>query len=145
MYLKPANNHAMLVDKNNNWNQYIRIFFTMITDDLILWVPAFSIMAFAGIQAKTQECNVQNVCGANCMWVQNGIDVIFVLGRKQINSLSPGKCEWKFRLVVFKLILVIYGWVIGCEIALRWMSTLVQVKAYCRQAASQCVSKCWPR
>ena len=35
-----------------------------------------------------------------------------------INSLSLGRFESKFRLIIFKLILVIDGW----GIALRWMS-----------------------
>ena len=38
-----------------------------------------------------------------------------------INSLAPGKFEWKFRYVIFKWILVIDGWSISCEIALIWM------------------------
>ena len=35
-----------------------------------------------------------------------------------VNSLAPGKCEWNFRFVIFKRILVIAGWGISCEIAL---------------------------
>ena len=50
-------------------------------------------------------------------------------------------------------ILVIDGWGIFCEIALIWMSidftdhqsTLIQVMAWCRQAASHYLSQCWPR
>ena len=45
------------------------------------------------------------------------------------------------------------GWGISCELALRWMSldlidensTLVQVMAWCRQAASPYLSQWWPR
>ena len=45
------------------------------------------------------------------------------------------------------------GWGISNEIALRWMpldltddkSTLVQVMAWCRQAASHYLNQCWPR
>ena len=52
----------------------------------------------------------------------------------------------------FKLILVIDGWGISCEIALRWMSldltddklTLVHVMAWCRQAKGICLSQWWP-
>ena len=33
------------------------------------------------------------------------------------NSLAPGRFEWNF-----KFMLVINGWHISCEIALRWMS-----------------------
>ena len=55
--------------------------------------------------------------------------------------------------VIFKQILVIDGWGISCEIVLIWMSldftddqsTLVQVMAWCRQAASHYLSQCWPR
>ena len=71
----------------------------------------------------------------------------------QINSLAPGKFEWNFRYLIFQIISVIDGWVISCELALRWMSldftddksTLVQVMAWCRQATSQYLSQCWPR
>ena len=53
----------------------------------------------------------------------------------------------------FQIISVIDGWVISCEVALRWMSldladdksTLVQVMAWCRQATSHYLSQCWPR
>ena len=70
-----------------------------------------------------------------------------------VNSLAPGKFAWNFRTVIFKQILVIDGWGISCEIALIWMSldftddqsTLVQVMAWCRQAASHYLSQCWPR
>ena len=68
-----------------------------------------------------------------------------------INSLAPGRFEWNFTHVIFKLMLVIDGWGIPCEIALIWMSldftddqsTLVQVMAWCHQAASH--YQCWPR
>ena len=51
-------------------------------------------------------------------------------------------------LVIFKLILLIDGWSIHCEIVLRWLSqdlnydksTLVQVMDWCRQAASHYLS-----
>ena len=68
-----------------------------------------------------------------------------------INSLAPGKFEWKFRHVIFNEILVIDSWGIFCEIALIRMSldftedqfTLVQVMAWCRQATSHYLSQCW--
>ena len=52
-----------------------------------------------------------------------------------------------------KLISVIDGGDIACEIVLRWISldlsddksTLVQVMAWCRQATSHYLSQCWPR
>ena len=70
-----------------------------------------------------------------------------------LNSLAPGKFEWNFIYVIFKLILVIDGWGISCEIALIWMlmdftddqSTLVQVMAWCRHATSHYLSQCWPK
>ena len=48
---------------------------------------------------------------------------------------------------------MIAGWGISCEIAPIWMSldftndqsTLVQVMAWCRQATSYYLSRCWPR
>ena len=69
------------------------------------------------------------------------------------NSLAPGKCQFNFRQVMFKLILVNGSWGISYEIALRWMpldvaddkSTLVQVMAWCRQATIHYLSQCWPR
>ena len=38
-----------------------------------------------------------------------------------INSLAPG-FEWNFRYLIFRIISVIGGWDISCELALRWMS-----------------------
>ena len=54
-----------------------------------------------------------------------------------VNSLAPGRFQFNFRQVIFKLISVNGGWGISYEIALRWMpldltgdkSTLVQVMA----------------
>ena len=71
----------------------------------------------------------------------------------KINSLAPGRFQFNFRLVIFKLNLVNGGWGISYEIALRWMpldltddkSTLVQVMAWCRQATSHYLSQGWPR
>ena len=70
-----------------------------------------------------------------------------------VNSLAPGRFEFKFRLVIFKPILVNDGWGISYEITLRWMpqdltddeATLVQVMACCRQATSHYLRQCWPR
>ena len=69
------------------------------------------------------------------------------------NSLAPGRFQFNFRKVIFKLTLVNGGWGISYEIALRWMpqnltddkSTLVQVMAWCHQAISHYLSQCWPR
>ena len=38
-----------------------------------------------------------------------------------INSLAPGRFQFNFRKVIFKLTLVNGGWSISYEIALRWM------------------------
>ena len=70
-----------------------------------------------------------------------------------LNSLAPGRFEWNFRYIIFKLISVTDGWCISCKIALRWMPldltndkpTLVQVMAWCRQATSHYLRQCWPR
>ena len=69
----------------------------------------------------------------------------------RLNSLAPGRFQWNFRWVMFKLILVTDGWGISRKIALRWMpldltdkSTLVQVMAWCPQATSHYL-QCWPR
>ena len=59
-----------------------------------------------------------------------------------INSLALRRYEWYFTRVILKLFLVIDGWVIYREFAVRWMSldvivdksTIFQVKAWCRQA-----------
>ena len=73
------------------------------------------------------------------------------VGLSLIYSLAPGR--FKFRLAIFKPILVNGGWGISYEIALRWMpqdltddkSTLVQVMTWCHQATSHYLSQCWPR
>ena len=70
-----------------------------------------------------------------------------------VNSLAPSRFWLNFKWVIFKQILVIDGWVISCEITLRWMSqgltdnksTLVQVMAWCRQATSHYLNQCWRR
>ena len=72
------------------------------------------------------------------------LQFVQVNNKESINSLVPGKFEWKFRYVIFKQISVNDGWRISCEIAQIWMSldctddqsTLVQVMAWCHQ--------CWP-
>ena len=69
------------------------------------------------------------------------------------NSLAPGKFEWNLRHLIFRIISVIDGWGISCELVLRWMSldhphgksTLVQVMAWRHQATSHYLSQCWPR
>ena len=70
-----------------------------------------------------------------------------------LNSLTPGRFQWNFRNIIFKLILVTDGCDISSKIALRWTSldhsddksTLVQVMAWCHQATSHYLNQCWPR
>ena len=70
-----------------------------------------------------------------------------------LNSMAPGRFQFNFRKVIFKLILVNGGWGLSNDIALRWTpldltddkSPLVQVMAWCRQATSHYLSQCWPR
>ena len=72
---------------------------------------------------------------------------------KSINSLSPGRFQFNFRKVNFKLTLVNGGIGVSYEIVLRWMpqyftddkSTLVQVMAWCRQATSHYLSQYRPK
>ena len=67
--------------------------------------------------------------------------------------VGPGRFEWNFREMIFKLILQIDGWGIHCEITLRRMSldltddksTLVQVMTWRHQATSHYLSQCWSR
>ena len=83
----------------------------------------------------------------------NGIRPQVGAQKRDINSLAPGKFEWHFRYLSFQIISVIDGWVISCQLALRWMSldltddksTFVQVMAWCCQATSHYLSQCWPR
>ena len=71
----------------------------------------------------------------------------------QLNSLAPGGFENIFQNVFFKLISWIDTLSNSCETALRSMpqnpsddkSTLVQVMAWCHQAASHYLSQCCPR
>ena len=71
-----------------------------------------------------------------------------------VNSLAPGRFQWIFRQVIFKLIL----WLMA-EVSLvkllsvecHWISlimshpALIQVMAWCHQATSHYLSQCWPR
>ena len=65
----------------------------------------------------------------------------WVVGFKNINSFAPDRMLWNFREVRLKLIFLIDGTRIPCEMAPRWMaldftnekSSLVQVIASCRR------------
>ena len=71
----------------------------------------------------------------------------------KIWPIVPWEIWIKFQLVIFKLILQIDDCGIYCDIALSWMSlnltdnksTLVQVMAWCHQATSHYLCKCWPK
>ena len=73
-------------------------------------------------------------------------------GTNTLYSLAPGRFKVNLGWAIFKLILVVNGWGISCETALKWMSLdltddksiLVQVMIWCRQAASHYLSQCWP-
>ena len=67
------------------------------------------------------------------------------------NSLAPGRSECDSKNVIFNLVLPIDTSRSSHDNALRWMPqdltddklTLVQVMAWCHQAASQYLSQCW--
>ena len=79
--------------------------------------------------------------------------ILLFMYLSEFNSLAPSTFWLNFRWVIFKQILMIDGWVISCEITLRWKSqgltddksTLVQVMAWCRQAIGHYLNQCWPR
>ena len=72
---------------------------------------------------------------------------------RQINSLALGRSSGDFENVIFNLALLIDIFKSSYANVLRWMpqnltddkSTLVQVMAWCRQAASHYLNQCWPR
>ena len=69
-----------------------------------------------------------------------------------VNSLAPGRPGCHFKTAIFNLVLLIGIFTSSKDNALIWMprdltddkSTLVQVMAWCRQAASHYLSQCWP-
>ena len=76
-----------------------------------------------------------------------------VFARDWINSLTTGKFWRNFRYLIFQKISMIDGWGISGELVLRWMSLdltddksiLVQVMAWCHQATSHYLNRCWPK
>ena len=68
------------------------------------------------------------------------------------NSLAPGRPGCQFKTAIFNLVLLIGIFTSSKDNALRWMprdltddkSTLDQVLAWCRQATSHYLIKCWP-
>ena len=71
--------------------------------------------------------------------------------RTWINSLAPGRSECDPKNVIFSLVLLTGIFRSSHDNALRWMPqdlidnkwTLVQVMAWCHQAASHYLSQCW--
>ena len=69
-----------------------------------------------------------------------------------VDSLAHGRCGCNLKLIIFKLISKMYILSICCEFALWWMPdvsiddqlTMVEVTAWCRQAASYYIIQCWP-
>ena len=69
-----------------------------------------------------------------------------------VNSFTPRTCDSNFKSASFKFIIQNGGLGTHCEIALRGLpqnftnakSKLVQVMAWCHQAASHYLSQCWP-
>ena len=69
------------------------------------------------------------------------------------NSWVSGRFRWDFKNIIFNLVLLIGIFRSSYDNALIWMprhlthdtSTLVQVMAWCRQAASHYLSHCLPR
>ena len=114
---------------------------------------SLSLLYFRAILGIHVLCKVLRV-GDNPIKAAMGTGwLLFIMGPFYFNSLAPAKFECNFRYVIFKQLLAIDGWGITCEIALIWMSldftddqsTLVQVMAWCRQAASNYLRQCWPR
>ena len=68
--------------------------------------------------AKTEH-NTAKPC-VLCMsyWIHCHDDVTVIVS---FNTLAPGRFKRNFRYVIFKLISVIVGWGISCEIAFRWI------------------------
>ena len=74
------------------------------------------------------------------------------LSTRYIHSLAPGRCGCNLKWFIFKLISMINILTIPCNISFRWisqehsgyLSTLVRVIAWCRQAPSHYQSHCRP-
>ena len=71
-----------------------------------------------------------------------------------VNSIAPGRCSSNFKSMIFNFFIIqASNTGTRCETALRWMplnltneeSTLVQVMAWCHQASSHYLNRCWPK
>ena len=120
---------------------------------LMLWILALlgqikALINLLGAQTRIFQDYVNTIAADNLVTPHHQ-DII----SHGINSLAPGRFKYHFRYVTFKLIALLDGWGISCEIFLWWTSrdiadeksTLVQVMAWCRQATSHYLSQCWPR
>ena len=80
--------------------------------------------------------------------LQNGPSWDICLMYCRICETGPAFQHLPLLSATFKLILLIDGWGISCEIALVWLvldrseSTLPHVMTWCRQATSHCLSQC---
>ena len=118
-----------------HWRLFLRV---QLTIPALVQIMAWCRPGNKPLSEPMLVCLMMHICITRPQWV---------------NSLAPGRFQFNFRKVIFKLRLVNGGWGIPYEIALRWipldltddMSTLVQVMAWCRQATSHYLSQCWPR
>ena len=105
---------------------------------------------------RKQDFNyLEQMEGINTQWnrISNPHPCSVAQWHQWVNSLAPGKFEWKYGYLNFQIISVTDVWGVSCEFIFRWMSldltddksTLVQVMAWCRQATSHYLSQCWPR
>ena len=115
-----------------------------------IWIPSyFDFMWFINWILQSQY---HWVWLPGCQWI-NTEEYAYGYTWGPFNSLAPGGFENIFQNVFFKLISWIDTLSNSCETALRSMpqnpsddkSTLVQVMAWCRQAASHYLSQCCPR
>ena len=110
-----------------------------------------------GLSELRNDWSAEFVCESGSYQLECSIvslDLVQVGGNSIVfNSLAPGGFENIFQNVFFKLISWIDTLSNSCETALRSMpqnpsddkSTLVQVMAWCRQAASHYLSQCCPK
>ena len=89
--------------------------------------------------------STRDVCHTRYLWYETVICFI--------NSLASGRPGWQSKTATFNLVSLIGNFTSSKDNALRWMprdltnnkSTLVQVMAWCHQAASHYLNQCWPR
>ena len=74
------------------------------------------------------------------------------LSKRCIDTLAPGRCGSNLKCIILKFIFCVDIRSIAGGIVVRWklqhltdyLSTLVQVMAWCHQAPSHYLSQCWP-